>query len=88
MRPFLFAIAILAGSAVLVFLFLTFAAASLNFLSTLIIVTTAAVVISIIAGRWLWIHKHVHPLHFAFGIVLCLVIVFILYMVFFSIVCC
>jgi hypothetical protein len=103
MRPFLFSFAILAGSAILVFL--VFAAIQvaiqmasllpagslasyevvglLNALATHVIATTATVVISFVAGRWLWINKNVHPLLFkiAIGIVLGVVIAFILYMV-------
>ena len=108
MRPFLFSIAILAGSAILVFLVFGaiqvavqiaslllprsligyFVVGSLNFLSTHVIATTAALVISFIAGRWLWMNKNIHPLYFALGIVLCVVIAFILYIVFFIFACC
>ena len=108
MRPFLFSIAILAGSAILVFLVFAaiqvaiqiasllpprsligyFVVALLNFLSTQVIATTAALVITIVAGRWLWIKKNVHPLYFALGIVLSVVVAFILYMVVFIFACC
>ena len=108
MRPFLFSIAILAGSATLVFLVFAaiqvaiqvasllpprsligyFVVALLNFLSTQVIATTAALVITIVAGRWLWIKKNVHPLYFALGIVLSVVVAFILYMVVFIFACC
>ena len=56
----------------------------LNALATHVIATTATVVISFVAGRWLWINKNAHPLLFkiAVGIVLVVVIAFILYMVY------
>jgi hypothetical protein len=56
----------------------------LDALATHVIATTAIVVISIVAGWWLWINKNVHPLLFktAVGIVLGVVIAFILYMVY------
>ena len=104
MRPFLFSIAILAGSAILVFLVfaviqaaiqiaLLFPAQSfvrlqvmglLDGLATHVIETTATVVVSIVAGRWLWINKNVHPLLFkiAVGLVFGVVIAFILYLVY------
>jgi hypothetical protein len=108
MRPFLFSIAILAGSAILVFLVFAaiqvaiqiasllpprsligyFVVAWLNFLSTHVIATTATLVITIVAGRWLWIKKNVHPLLFALGIVLCVVIAFILSIAWFVYACC
>jgi hypothetical protein len=36
----------------------------------------------------LWTNKNIHPLYFALGIVLCVVIAFILYIVFFIFACC
>jgi len=108
MRPFLFSIAILAGSAILVFLVFAalqvaiqiasllpprsligyFVVTWLNFLSTHVVATTATLVIAIVAGRWLWIKKNVLPLLFAVGIALCVVIAFILSIVWFVYACC
>ena len=108
MKPFLFSIAILAGSAIAVFLVFAaiqvamqiasllpprsfigyFVVGALNFLSTHVIATTATLVISIVAGWWLWINKNFNPLLFAVGIVLCVVIAFILNIVWFVYACC
>ena len=108
MRPFLFSIAILAGSVTLVYLVFAaiqvaiqiasllpprslighFVVAWLNFFSTHVIATTATLVISIVAGWWLWINKNFNPLLFAVGIVLCVVIAFILNIVWFVYACC